>query len=187
MLGATLLAGYNLLRFGSVFEFGMRYQLTGPMTGVYQDAFSLSYLLPNLYGYLMRPPRVESHFPFLIAPFVSENMWPFFIRLPENYLYHEPLSGFLVAAPETWFALTAIRGLPALVRQRQNREARQMLWLMLWLLGGLTFLLAPILTYAFSAMRFQMDFTPFLVILSVTGMWLMSRLRLGTCFFRSVL
>ena len=130
---------------------------------------------------------IESRFPFLIAHFVSENTWPFFIRLPENYLYHEPLIGFLVAAPATWFALTTICGLPTLVRQRQNWEERQILWTMLWLLGGLIFLIAPILTYVFSTMRFQLDFIPVQVVLSVSGMWLMSRLRLGTRFSRSVL
>ncbi|MDZ4158859.1 MAG: hypothetical protein U1B80_03625, partial [Anaerolineaceae bacterium] len=184
-LGAAALVWYNLIRFGEPFEFGLRYQLTGPMSDVFPAAFSPVYILPNLYGYFLRLPLVEGGFPFLSAPFVSESMWPFFIRLPEDYFYHEPITGFLVAAPATLFSLIIIWGLPSLARRSRNRENGQLLRMILWMLGGFIFLIAPLMVYAFSTMRYQMDFMPFLIVLSVSGMWLSGFLRLSNRFWRS--
>lgn len=58
-----LLALYNYLRFGSPFEFGVSYILSG----VYEAKvphFGLGYLPYNLWAFLLTPPTVGPYFPF---------------------------------------------------------------------------------------------------------------------------
>ena len=62
---ACSLFWYNYDRFGSIFEFGHRYQLTGPsLTADYKDISSVKYIIPNLYTYVFRQPSLSSNFPF---------------------------------------------------------------------------------------------------------------------------
>lgn len=168
---ACLLAWYNHVRFGSVFEFGHRYQLTGPaLTTDYSDISSAAYILPNLYTYVFRLPSLNGEFPFLTVPWVKENMWPFFIRLPQHYYYTEPVAGILFIVP--------LIGLTALLLAR---------WFWLFingdvsLTGNIDELLSrfgfPLLGYIFiqffillifvnSAMRYLLDVSPALIVLS---------------------
>lgn len=61
---APLLA-YNFARFGSVFDFGSSYNLTGfDMTAYEQPLGTLAYLL---YGYLAQPPSFTGAFPYVSA------------------------------------------------------------------------------------------------------------------------
>ncbi len=59
----SLIALYNLLRFGSIFEFGATYQLTITDTSNY--SLSLAMLLPAIYHYFLHPPAFDRIFPFL--------------------------------------------------------------------------------------------------------------------------
>lgn len=105
LLPLTLWAGallwYNAARFGSPLETGHRYQLTGmALPADYSRVFSLEYVIPNLYNIVLRPPVIERDgFPFVFTPFLQENMWPTFLRLPETYYYSEPIAGYLFSAP----------------------------------------------------------------------------------------
>ncbi len=93
LFAAGLLA-YNYVRFGDVLETGHRYQLTGPaLPADYSLVTSTRYILPGLYGYLARPLHFSTEFPYVFAPFVTEQMWPFFIHLPEHYYYPERWPG----------------------------------------------------------------------------------------------
>ena len=66
---ACSLFWYNYDRFGSIFEFGHRYQLTGPsLTADYNDISSVKYIIPNLYTYVFRLPSFESQFSFYNRP-----------------------------------------------------------------------------------------------------------------------
>ena len=57
LAGAILLAWYNFVRFGSVFEFGFRYAITMLDQNRYHNVlFSPAYLLPNTYLYLFNAP-----------------------------------------------------------------------------------------------------------------------------------
>ncbi len=67
-LGPALLCGaglaiYNFQRFGSVAEFGMRYQLAGA-DGRHLQLFGLRNLGPNIRGYLFDPGLWQRYFPF---------------------------------------------------------------------------------------------------------------------------
>src|SRR5690606_32940493 len=97
---AVSLSWYNYNRFGSIFEFGHRYQLTGPaLTANYSDISSLQYIIPNAYSYILRPPSFNEEFPFFTLPNIKKEMWPPFITLPKHYNYTEPTAGFLIIIP----------------------------------------------------------------------------------------
>ncbi len=100
LLGAAGLMTYNQLRFGGPFDFGYRYLITGPT--IPQDparTSSIDYILPNLYTYFLRLPEFRGQFPYLVVPWIKPDMWPFFIDLPPDYFYTEPVSSLLITVP----------------------------------------------------------------------------------------
>ncbi|MEI8131628.1 MAG: hypothetical protein WCG34_04285, partial [Leptolinea sp.] len=158
-LGMGGLAWYNIARFGSVLETGHRYQLTGPAyPEVYKQVFSTTYILPSLYSDFFRPPLIDGEFPFIHAPWITESMWPFFISLPENYYYTEPISGLLFISPFILF-------LPMLFIKRHPRPED------LILVVSATVAILTSVTYIASAMRYLLDFSPTLILLATLGFW----------------
>ena len=95
------LAWYNAARFGSIFETGHRFQLTGPaLPANYSQVASIAYILPNLYNLLARPLVFEwNSFPFVFTPYLTGAMWPGFIRIVDPYYFSEPIAGILLAVP----------------------------------------------------------------------------------------
>ncbi|TFH36037.1 MAG: hypothetical protein E4G99_05915 [Anaerolineales bacterium] len=66
MLGLLFIGWFNHARFGNVFEFGHRYQLTSwGMANSYEDFFSWRNVLPNFYNYFLTGYRSLSVFPFV--------------------------------------------------------------------------------------------------------------------------
>jgi hypothetical protein len=111
--GACLLAlaAYNQLRFGSVFQFGQRYQLNNA-DSYHAHWGSLSYIPPGVWSYLAIPPRLTVLFPFLnlAEPPLS---YPF--ALPAGYLPMSELTGGLLPmAP----VLVCLGALPLIWRRR---------------------------------------------------------------------
>ena len=100
---------YNWARFGSAFEFGIRYQTTlQPFRG------SSSYVLPNLYAYLFTVPLLSCRFPFVGLP--AQRVMPDWIGNPLGYATFEQLGGLLFLAP--WIVLTPVGAWFALRRRR---------------------------------------------------------------------
>lgn len=65
-IAAGLLAWYNYARFGSIYEFGVTYQLNGPRKYVLDGTFfSISHILPNLRNYFFGLPRFSLSFPWI--------------------------------------------------------------------------------------------------------------------------
>ena len=182
ILWALAWGGYNMLRFGSPLDTGHHYQLDGPgMPHDYSQVISSHYILPSLYSYLIRPLQYNwQEFPFIFAPYISESMWPFFIRLPEFYYYPEPVAGILFSLPVVWLAflpaLDLLRRLKAWLLERsqtpalepaQNVPLRQV-W---WLLGGAAFLaFLVLLMFNVTSMRYLADVLPMLILLSLIGL-----------------
>lgn len=54
---------YNYIRFGSVFEFGAKYNLTS--TNIYDTSFSLERIPYGIFYYLLQVPHISPGFPFL--------------------------------------------------------------------------------------------------------------------------
>jgi len=167
LVGAGLLLGYNFARFNDPFEIGLRYQLTGPAMENYDAVTSVKYFIPNLYNYMMRPPLLEGDFPYVNAIFITETMWPFFIRLPGHYVYHEPTVGILMMAPTLVFVIGYVGGLFLPTQQHLKKIG----WLLVCLAGSLVITGGLLMVYIFSAMRFQYEFVLSGNLLAVLGFW----------------
>ncbi|MBL8051255.1 MAG: hypothetical protein JNM46_08540 [Anaerolineales bacterium] len=172
---ALSLCWYNYIRFGSIFEFGHRYQLTGPaLTADYKDISSLNYVLPNTYTYLFRLPNLSADFPFLTVPWIKQNMWTFFIRLPEHYYYTEPVAGILFIIPIIGFtALLLLRlfwlminGDISVNSLKENNPSSLFSWFGFSLLIYVFTQLFILLIFISSAMRYLVDISPTLIVLS---------------------
>lgn len=172
---ASSLLWYNYIRFGSIFEFGHRYQLTGlSQTEDYRDQISLGYIVPNLYTYVFRLPSLSEKFPFVTISWIKEEMWPFFIRLPENYYYPEPTAGILFVIPLIGFAAVLLirlfwlllNGDVSLTRNPVTTVGSPFFWFGFSVLGYV--LIQTILLFAFvsSSMRYLFDLSPALIVIS---------------------
>jgi hypothetical protein len=178
-LFAAGLGWYNYARFGSLLETGHRYQLTGPaLPGDYSLVTSTAYILPSLYSYLARPLTFTAEFPFVGAPFLTEQMWPFFIRLPQHYYFSEPVAGLLMVLPAAALALLPVLGVlhrfgcwlnhRSLRLEAHDREFKWIWWLAA---AGTLALLGPLLLFISTSMRYLADVTWLAVLLTALGWW----------------
>jgi hypothetical protein len=191
---AISLCWYNYARFGSILEFGHRYQLTGPsLTTNYGDISSPKYIVPNTFTYIFRPPDISTEFPFFIIPWIKENMWPSFIRLPEHYYYTEPVAGILFVIPliglttlllvrlfwlfingdvsrdnrvtlSWWASKTQPISRPS--DEPLHQESGLFSWFSFSLLAYILIQLFILLIFINSAMRYLVDISPALIVLS---------------------
>ncbi len=67
-IGAAFVMWYNYARFGSVFEFGAKYQLT--VYDVSKYSFNLSLVLPAFYYYFFQFPEFLKSFPYFKVPYI---------------------------------------------------------------------------------------------------------------------
>ncbi|HET7142473.1 MAG TPA: hypothetical protein VFI68_00520, partial [Anaerolineales bacterium] len=176
----VLIAGslfwYNYARFGSIFEFGHRYQLTGPsLTADYGDTSSAAYIVPNIYSYVLRLPVLSREFPFLTIPRIKQNMWPSFIHLPAHYYYTEPLAGILFIVPliglTTLLLIRAlwlfINGDGSPARSLMVSRSTSLSWFSFSMLGYFVIQMFILLIFINSAVRYLFDVLPVLIVLSV--------------------
>jgi hypothetical protein len=97
-----LAAAYNYARFGSVSDFGVAHQLTGR-----QFIPQLSFVLPNLYSFLLSELDWSCRFPFVQVS--VHRILPTWIDWPSDYdvgawAMGERASGMFVIAPIVWLA-----------------------------------------------------------------------------------
>ncbi len=172
---ACSLFWYNYDRFGSIFEFGHRYQLTGPsLTANYKDISSAKYIFPNLYTYVFRLPSLSRNFPFLTIPWIKSEMWPSFIHLPEHYYYTEPVAGILIIVPLIGLAALLlmrlfwlfINGELSLPGNKEDAFNSLFSWFGFSMLGYVVIQMAILLIFINSAMRYLLDISPALIVLS---------------------
>lgn len=179
-----ILAGlgwYNQVRFGSPWETGHRYQLTGPaLPQDYRQVISFSYALPSLYSYLFRPFALNgSEFPFVFAPYIQETMWPALIHLPEHYYYSEPVVGIFSSVPAFWLAFLPLLGFVNKIWrwlwevEPHPRDGSQSTAGKVWvlLIGAAICLLLPLLLFISTSMRYLADLAPIASLLSALGLW----------------
>jgi hypothetical protein len=172
---ACSLFWYNYVRFDSIFEFGHRYQLTGPsLTADYKDISSENYIVPNLYTYIFRLPALSRNFPFITIPWVKEDMWPSFIHLPEHYYYTEPVAGIIIIVPLigltilllAWLFWLFINGDVSLAGNKEHVDGGHSFWFEFSMLGTAAIQMAILLVFINSAMRYLLDVSPVLIVLS---------------------
>jgi hypothetical protein len=153
-----LLALYNRARFGSVTEFGTKYQLAGYNMPKY-PAYRVGYVWPNVRDYLFAFPRFEAKWPYVHLKLSS-------VIGPVSPHTNEPVAGAL------WLFPSIVVGLAMLTAARR-RVAEQMRGLIgivvLAAAVSLMVVLAVSLPFNSSTMRYAIDFTPLLVIAGTIG------------------
>jgi hypothetical protein len=178
VLAGAVLAWYNWARFGSPWETGYYYQLsTLHLQQNWNARFSLTYVPPNLYTYLVGPPTLNLEFPYLHANYVLAPAF-LFGHKQSDFNASQWITGVLWMAPFVIFAITAaITSLGSLSRKKSapampdSTQPSFPHWIGFILLGGFASAFAFLLLYFWVAMRFLEDFLPALMLLSIIGFW----------------
>jgi hypothetical protein len=156
------LGWYNYARFGSVFEFGLRYQLAQLDYHKFTKVFSIDYLNENFQNYFLKPFSIQPKFPFL--------------RAIETVYSNERITGLLYTTP--FFLITLLPFSRLLysrkISQTINAAARNGIpsesWLVLGLAGSSLILLSIILLYYYPAVRFAEEFLPATMLLATISL-----------------
>ena len=166
------LAWFNYSRFGSIFESGMGYQLTGEaLPQDMSQLFALRYIIPNAYLSLLQPYAFSPHgFPFFSA--TIDNSWTRVIRMPANYYFAEQVTGILYTIPLLWMLVVPFFGLLRKgwrwVKEVPIKQDELPVPGWVWTLLGGSFLVAFLtnMMFVMTTMRYLADFTPLLVLLT---------------------
>jgi tetratricopeptide (TPR) repeat protein len=147
---------YNALRFGSPFEFGVRYQLGGQRQ-VTQQFFSLHYLWFNFRVYFLEPARWSARSPFVHGIAVPP--------LPTGHNGVVDAFGILTNIPLVWLALAV----PLAWRNRPGQAGSALRWFVTAaaLLFGICALTLGL--FCGANLRYEVDFLPALLLLAVVG------------------
>jgi len=150
------LAWYNWARFGSIFEFGLTYQLATVDYTNFKEVFSTSRFLDNLYIYLLHPLKTLPRFPFISRiEYLNSN------DRMGGILYITPYV-LLLAIPMLSFATQVIKQIPR-VKAASLPLADN--WLICALAASSMVSFTLLMTYYFIAMRFLEDFMPAMLLL----------------------
>jgi hypothetical protein len=172
-LGLMSLGWYNWARFGSVLEFGLRYQLTwNDIHDVRQVLFSPLYVLQNLFNYLLTPYRIAHLFPFIMYYYGSQASVVSAIHLPAIY-HPDKVVGLIFSTP---FILLGV--LPGLIltlnlfRPGNRFENRRLFdWVCISLVGSSLAAFTMLLFFFWNVERYLSDLMPALTLLSLIGFW----------------
>jgi hypothetical protein len=167
VLGLFILLGYNRLRFGAWFDFGLRHQLTWINMGS-----GPAFIGPNLYAYLRRPPVWSCRFPFAYAILdMGLRAFPPRSVLPPGYFVYEQVAGILPSFPWSWLAL------PALAAAARSTWRTRMLsafdWAVATIALGGAGALAPLLALATATNRYLGDLVGLVALLGALGAFIM--------------
>ncbi len=175
-VGSFALLAYNKARFDAWFEFGLGYQLnTMPL------AMSRTYLPLNLYSYLLRPLGVSCQFPFVFAlrDIGTRGFWRG-VKLPPEYMTHEPLAGMLMATPWSWLVIAALGlGVFAMVRAQRvgapifaaEPARRARVWLAVSAVVLATTPILPVIAGIGATMRYLADISTGFILAATWGAW----------------
>jgi len=172
ILGGIALGWYNWVRFGSVTESGLYYQL---LKGINLQTNTVPLLHPiyipqNLYNNLFYSFGLDEQFPFTrvrvgyMAPILS------FYPLPDIY-GAQRITGILVSVPFVLFALIPFVKIASRAYKNNQRNLNSLFWIIVMLGSVFGTAFVFLLFYYFSAMRYLTDFMPSLLILSTIGFW----------------
>ncbi len=141
LAGGAALAWYNWARFGSIFEFGIRYQLANVDYTQFKGSFGLQYIAENLRVYFLHPVNFQSRYPFL--------------SMVEYTASNDRLSGLLYIAP---FIVLIFLPLYRLVfRMKENTHYNKVL---VMYTGAAMVSAIFIFTFYFITLRYTLDFLP---------------------------
>lgn len=164
------LASYNYARFGSILEFGHRYQLTGAsLTVEFNNTMSAEYIPANLYNYGFRLPDISNEFPYITLSWIGPDMWPSFIVPPEGYYYTDPVGGLPFIVPLIGLAfLLGLRSLWLTINgDVKLRVSDSWGWFASALLGYCIIQAGVLLLFLTSALRYLADLAPQVILLAI--------------------
>lgn len=175
-LSAIALSWYNWARFGSLLEFGYRYQLTLlQLPKHYGEIFSGVYIAPNLYNYLLNPFTVAGEFPF-IKPQYGRTDFGVGLVLPRIY-FSEAVTGLVYTFPFMFLAIVALwpsgpfSRLEEGATRPESHYALAFRMLRIALVGVLVLQLLALLVFFFATERYLAEGVPALTLLAVLGFW----------------
>jgi hypothetical protein len=167
LAGAAALAAYNQVRFGSWYEFGMRYQLAGynvhAVTATGVGSFAGRFVVPALYTYGLHPLTFTGRYPFVsMSPAVFHG-----VPVPG-----EAVAGACWALPYLWLSLIPCAGLAiSLCRSGGDNSRALCCWFSLCLLSAGACGMAPVLSIDGCQNRYLADGLPALLVLASLGAW----------------
>ncbi len=173
LAGAMLLAWYNWARFGSPFEFGLRYQISiWNLNETYNQLFLPRYIFPNIIVYLFQPVQFIPKFPF-IQPVLASDFFRTIRFQPPPLYYAGRVVGLVFSVPFLIVALTHF------VQGREGKAREQVAPRILSLRTLVDKLLltsfitgfALLLMFFVGSMRYLMDIISPLTLLSITAFW----------------
>jgi hypothetical protein len=174
ILGGGSLGWYNWVRFGSISETGFSYALAGvDLQEHSSELFSVSYIIQNLYNYLLNPPHFMSAFPFVSMLKGSKNLTLPFYTGPEFY-YAQPMTGLLYLFPFAVFAVVPLIVLLSKLfkgNSTKDNNHRLLSWIALNLSSSFFVTFSLLMIFFWAGIRYMGDFLPGLSILSVLGFW----------------
>ncbi len=166
---------FNYVRFGSPFESGMRFQLTGEALPTdFSQLFALRYIIPNTYLSLLQPFQFTPHqFPFINA--TTDNSWTRFIRMPANYYFAEQVTGILYTIPFLWFLVLPffrvlqkgwhwVKDTPSPSGDSDIKRIPNWMWVLI--AGSCLVIFATNMMYILTTMRYLADFSPLFLLLT---------------------
>lgn len=157
-----LMAWHNYARFDHPLEFGQKYQLTYYDERA-QPHFGLRYAGFNTWRYFLSPAQWSAYFPFIAPAELPPK--------PPGFSGHDDVYGVLVNLPFAWLAVLAPL---ALWRRAAEERARLGAWLAV--VAGLFLALAALLSCFFGSLaRYEVDFTPALMLLACVGLLALDR------------
>ncbi len=172
----VILAWYNWARFGSVFEFGLYYQLAAfNLQANYPILFSRVYLIQNIYNYFLNPFGLAGSFPFVQPLAGTEKSVLASISLPNLYAVEGKFPGALISTPFLFFA--AIPPLVYLITLLKKLRAKKNTvdpftffdWTWLGLLGASVAGALPTLLLFYVGFRYETEFIASLTLLALVG------------------
>ena len=176
-VGGAALAWYNYARFGSIFEFGLYYQLAYNLQSFYHTMFLRGYIPQNLYNYFLNPFSVGSSFPFLIPQNGNKTPLFDFYSLPKPYVIDGFITGLLYASPFIIFAVVPVLFLVASwINKRKSKSGDESFldWINASLIGSFLAPAIPLMMFFNAATRYESDFMSSLSMLAVIGFWQVS-------------
>lgn len=166
----AILALYNYLRFGSIFDFGHLWQLScNNIQALHVELATLGKIPRNLaysfYFYFLQPFTVGSTFPYI--GLLWHNCW---YHIDNDY-YLEAVAGVLTTTP----FILLILALPKLLRVYFKENKPEIIPLLRFLL--FTFFIPLIIVVfllflPFAIQRYQIDFVPYWIMLAIITLWL---------------
>lgn len=170
---ATALATYNYLRFSSLLEFGQNYMLAGidtTKTGLFNIPHLLENMLHGFTRYILQPFSWQETFPYVYFSKLS------LLPLLANH-YYEPTMGILLSTPLVFLALAFPSQLEFFIKNNYQKLYR--LFAFLLCLGSIPIIIFLFLiTLSGGTQRYETDFLPYLLLLSIVSFWLFEEYRL---------